>query len=139
MDTQRQRIKSRKENSMDSTALFFVVLLQCIVFGCITKYLANNKGYDSGFAWGFFLSIVGLIVVAALHDKRLDQKPVPATPPQQQPEEEEEEEETTRHRRADRQSPWRGKVYSFLHSKIIRLITVLLVLVAIYFIYIYVK
>lgn len=40
-------------------------LLNGILFGCLTRYLAKNKGYEGGFAWGFFLGLIGLIVVAA--------------------------------------------------------------------------
>lgn len=38
-------------------------LINGIVFGAITRYVANTKGYDGGFWWGFFLGIVGLLVV----------------------------------------------------------------------------
>lgn len=34
-----------------------------IIFGLITSYLAHCKGYDGGFAWGFFLGAIGLMVV----------------------------------------------------------------------------
>ena len=34
-----------------------------IIFGLITKYVAESKGYYGGFAWGFFLGVIGLLVV----------------------------------------------------------------------------
>lgn len=37
--------------------------IQGIIFGAICSYVASTKGYDGGFAWGFFLGIVGLLVV----------------------------------------------------------------------------
>lgn len=46
------------------------VLIGCIIFGCITKYINENKGYQGGFAWGFFLTWIGIIVVACKPDNR---------------------------------------------------------------------
>ena len=34
-----------------------------VIFGFITQYIANSKGYDGGFAWGFWLGIIGVLVV----------------------------------------------------------------------------
>jgi len=39
-------------------------LLISFVFGCITLSINENKGYEGGFAWGFWLGIIGIIVVA---------------------------------------------------------------------------
>ncbi len=44
--------------------MFFVYLILSVVFGCITNSMAVNKGYDGGFGWGFWLGIIGIIVVA---------------------------------------------------------------------------
>lgn len=41
-----------------------VFLVQGLIFGFITRAIADSKGYDGGFWWGFFLGILGLIVVA---------------------------------------------------------------------------
>ncbi len=41
-----------------------VNIILMIVFGLITKNINTKKGYDGGFAWGFFLGIIGIIVVA---------------------------------------------------------------------------
>ena len=36
-----------------------------IMFGCIARKICNDKGYQNeGFWWGFFLGVIGLIVVA---------------------------------------------------------------------------
>lgn len=43
---------------------FVIYLIVAIICGFITKSMNENKGYDGGFAWGFFLSIIGIIVVA---------------------------------------------------------------------------
>ena len=47
---------------------FFVVILLAylitgVIFGTITKYISGTKGYESGFAWGFWLGLIGLLVV----------------------------------------------------------------------------
>lgn len=36
-------------------AAWFLIayLIQGVIFGVITRYVANSKGYDGGFAWGF--------------------------------------------------------------------------------------
>lgn len=39
-----------------------------IVFGFITKSINERKGYNGGFAWGFWLGIIGIIVVAVRQD-----------------------------------------------------------------------
>lgn len=43
---------------------FFVSIIVCIVFGFVTKQINEAKGYEGGFAWGFWLGIIGIIVVA---------------------------------------------------------------------------
>ena len=42
-----------------------------IIFGCITKHINESKGYEGGFAWGFWLSFIGIIVVACKPDNRI--------------------------------------------------------------------
>lgn len=47
--------------------MFYVLVLFLIpeiICGCITSSINQNKGYDGGFWWGFFLGILGIIVVA---------------------------------------------------------------------------
>lgn len=39
-------------------------IIFCLVCGLITYSMNKNKGYDGGFWWGFFLTIIGIIVVA---------------------------------------------------------------------------
>lgn len=49
---------------MDSVLVFLIAyIVQGTIFGFITKHVAESKGYDGGFAWGFWLGIIGLIVV----------------------------------------------------------------------------
>jgi len=44
--------------------MFILVIIQSVVCGFITKSINSSKGYDGGFWWGFFLSILGIVVVA---------------------------------------------------------------------------
>ena len=46
-----------------------IILAQGLIFGFITIAISKSKGYDGGFWWGFFLGILGLIVVAVRPDK----------------------------------------------------------------------
>lgn len=46
------------------------LVVWAIIWGCITKAVSSSKGYDGGFAWGFFLGLIGLIVVACKPDNR---------------------------------------------------------------------
>lgn len=48
---------------MDIFLVILVYLIQGVIFGAVTNYLANSKGYDGGFAWGFWLGIIGVMVV----------------------------------------------------------------------------
>ncbi len=51
---------------------YLVIYLGCgLVFGCITQAMSEEKGYETGFAWGFWLGIIGIIVVACKPDMRL--------------------------------------------------------------------
>lgn len=43
-------------------SLIVSIILGCI-FGAITKYLNEKNGYFGGFAWGFWLGIIGIIIV----------------------------------------------------------------------------
>ncbi|MBQ9838854.1 MAG: SHOCT domain-containing protein [Oscillospiraceae bacterium] len=55
-------------SSSDSIAIYLISIIISlvvgIIFGCITKGINENKGYDGGFAWGFWLGWIGIIVVA---------------------------------------------------------------------------
>lgn len=42
---------------------------------CIIAYIAKEKGRNGGFAWGFFLSIIWIIIVAVFpneNDKKIE-------------------------------------------------------------------
>lgn len=39
-------------------------IIIAIILGFVTKKMNENKGYTGGFAWGFWLGIIGVIVVA---------------------------------------------------------------------------
>lgn len=43
--------------------VIIVYLIYGCIFGFITQYVAESKGYDTGFAWGFWLGVIGLLVV----------------------------------------------------------------------------
>lgn len=43
---------------------FIIAIIAGIICGSITKSMNEAKGYEGGFAWGFWLSIIGIIVVA---------------------------------------------------------------------------
>ena len=62
-----------------STSLFtFIPLLYLLVaigFGLITRYINKSKGYEGGFAWGFWLAFIGIIVVACKPDNRSSSQP----------------------------------------------------------------
>jgi len=40
-----------------------VYMVNGLVFGALTSYISRMKGYESGFAWGFWLGLIGLLVV----------------------------------------------------------------------------
>lgn len=46
-------------------------LIILIVLGVVSAFVHKNKGYSliAGFCWGFFLSIIGVIVVLLEKDK----------------------------------------------------------------------
>ncbi|MDE6678156.1 MAG: hypothetical protein K2K02_03850 [Ruminococcus sp.] len=46
------------------------VIINASIWGLITRAISKSKGYKGGFAWGFWLGIIGLIVVACKPDNR---------------------------------------------------------------------
>ncbi|MBE6861508.1 MAG: SHOCT domain-containing protein [Ruminococcus sp.] len=49
---------------------FFSVIVSSVICGFVSKTINENKGYYGGFAWGFWLSILGIIVVACKPENR---------------------------------------------------------------------
>lgn len=51
------------------TTYFIIGVIVSVIMGCIwgavTAAINEHKGYDGGFAWGFFLGLIGVIVVAS--------------------------------------------------------------------------
>lgn len=45
-------------------------LIYSLVFGFLSKTIAESKGYEGGFWWGFFLGVIGLLVVGFRPDIR---------------------------------------------------------------------
>lgn len=58
----------RDTTGMVAIVYIFVYIIQGCIFGAIARYISSNKGYDGGFAWGFFLGIIGLLVVGLRPD-----------------------------------------------------------------------
>ena len=54
----------------ESLGYILVVLIWAVIWGCITKKINQDKGYEGGFAWGFWLGLIGLIVVLCKSDNR---------------------------------------------------------------------
>lgn len=47
-----------------SIPIFLVIyLVPNILFGFLSRYFARLKGYEGGFRWGLFLSIIGVLIV----------------------------------------------------------------------------
>ena len=44
-------------------SMILVGIVNGIIWGCITRAINEGKGYDGGFAWGFWLGVIGLVVV----------------------------------------------------------------------------
>ena len=44
------------------TLIFYLIM--ALITGFIAKKITENRGMQGGFWWGFFLGIIGIIVVA---------------------------------------------------------------------------
>lgn len=65
---------------MESELLIYLIIsfvIACI-FGAITKTINENKGYEGGFAWGFWLSWIGIIIVSCKEPVRTQHKATPS-------------------------------------------------------------
>lgn len=49
---------------MDSEALIFGLIIEGLICGCICLGISSSRKMEGGFWWGFFLSIIGIIIVA---------------------------------------------------------------------------
>ena len=49
-------------------AVLIGFFIQAVIMGIITRKINESKGYYGGFAWGFWLGIIGIIVVACRSD-----------------------------------------------------------------------
>ena len=50
-----------------------VALIVALVFGLVTMMMGKSKGRSGSFWWGFFLGIIGVIVVATQKDLTIKQ------------------------------------------------------------------
>lgn len=67
----------------------FGVVLVCIICGFISQAIASSRGMDGGFWWGFWLWIIGIIVVAVRpNDKPVHYQYAPAPKSKQEREKE---------------------------------------------------
>lgn len=48
--------------------VILVIVAWCCIWGVATQSIGNSKGINGSFWWGFFLGIIGLIVVACMKD-----------------------------------------------------------------------
>ena len=53
----------------DSSILIILLIASPIVFGLITNSMGDKKGIRNGFWWGFFLGIIGVIIVSMKESK----------------------------------------------------------------------
>lgn len=44
---------------------FWILCAHGLLWGFVAHFIAKSKGYDNGFFWGFFLGLIGMIVVCA--------------------------------------------------------------------------
>ena len=45
-------------------AYFIGWLVTALIFGFVTKAINNSRWREGGFWWGFFLGVIGIIIVA---------------------------------------------------------------------------
>lgn len=50
---------------MEIVISLVIYVVQGLIFGFAAQHIAESKGYSTGFAWGFWLGLIGLVVVLA--------------------------------------------------------------------------
>lgn len=48
---------------MEIFVILLLYIVQGLIFGLAAQHIAESKGYNTGFIWGFFLGVIGLVVV----------------------------------------------------------------------------
>ncbi len=61
------------------SGLIIGILAECLICGLICSAVASSRGMEGGFWWGFFLNVIGIIIVAVRpNDQVKNPAPVPA-------------------------------------------------------------
>lgn len=61
--------------------LIIGILIECFICGLICSAVASSRGMEGGFWWGFFLNVIGIIIVAVRpNDQVKNPAPIPAVP-----------------------------------------------------------
>lgn len=53
---------------------FLIVMIYGLVWAYLSRFIGLKKGIDSGYVWGYFLGIIGFIVVCVLPNENEDDK-----------------------------------------------------------------
>lgn len=53
---------------------FLIVMVYGLVWAYLSRFIGLKKGIDSGYVWGYFLGIIGFIVVCVLPNENEDDK-----------------------------------------------------------------
>ena len=56
--------------------IIITTIIQALMFGFITDFVGKKKHIDGGFLWGFFLGVIGLLVIIGLPAEEKKEKTV---------------------------------------------------------------